>query len=253
MEPINFAYPSSSPSSWKPEEVKVKEPTSSSALSSCPSDCPYQFDIDHLFATKPPEIMRNNPTNPPAVFRAPGANIPAASSPVQSKKQGDVSEPAEDKEKDKPKRPLSAYNIFFKFQRKQILAVMPVRDSGKPRRSHGKMGFADMARAIAGKWKSINPQEKAVYAKLAAEDKRRYKDEMEAWKKFIASQEQRLVGPRASSIVHDMQEWLLVPPVTTANSLSAAASNGEHHHNSTTNHPQAPSHVMLMRNIMLGF
>jgi HMG-box domain len=82
----------------------------------------------------------------------------------------------------KPKRPLTAYNIFFKFQRQQILAVMPVRATGKPRKSHGKMGFADMARAIAGKWKTIQTHEKAIFVELATAEKKRYKQEMEEWK-----------------------------------------------------------------------
>jgi HMG-box domain len=239
MEPMNHSHRSSSPSSWKGEEVKVTVPSSSSALSSCPSN-PYQFDIDEA---TPIEKMLNNPTGAP-VFRAPDAALPAAPSHMQSKKQVDSSypcDPSEDKAKDKPKRPLSAYNIFFKFQRKRILAIMPVRDSGKPRRSHGKMGFADMARAVASQWKAISPQEKAAYAELAAVDKRRYKDELEVWKKFMASEEHRLVGTSACAMVTDMREWLLVPTITTA-----VSSNGEHRHSTTTNHPQVPSHVMLM-------
>jgi hypothetical protein len=151
---------------------------------------------------------------------------------MQSKKQDEASSPSPDK----PKRPLSAYNIFFKFQRKRILAVMPVRASGKPRRSHGKMGFADMARAIAGKWKTITPQEKAVYAELAAVDKRRYIEEMEEWKKTTASEGSN-VDPSVCAIVDGMQE-LLFPPIITF--------GGEYHH-FMTNHPQAPSQLTLMR------
>jgi HMG (high mobility group) box len=59
---------------------------------------------------------------------------------------------------------------------------MPVRAKGKPRRSHGKIGFADMARAIAFKWKQITPHDKAVFQRLAAADKKRYTEEMKEWK-----------------------------------------------------------------------
>jgi HMG (high mobility group) box len=78
--------------------------------------------------------------------------------------------------------PLSAYNIFFKIQRQQLIEVLPVRAKGKPRRSHGKIGFADMARTIAFKWKQITTHDKAVFQRLAAADKRRYTEEMKQWK-----------------------------------------------------------------------
>jgi hypothetical protein len=83
----------------------------------------------------------------------------------------------------KPKRPLSAYNIFFKKERQRILAETPTRPEGKPRRSHGKIGFADLARRIAGNWNSIDEDRKAAFEKLAATDKKRYLGEMEVWKR----------------------------------------------------------------------
>jgi hypothetical protein len=49
------------------------------------------------------------------------------------------------------------------------------------RKSHGKIGFAEMARAISSKWKMITPENKAYYDELAAQDKVRYKSQMAAW------------------------------------------------------------------------
>ena len=86
---------------------------------------------------------------------------------------------------DKPKRSLSAYNYFFQAQRQEILQTMPTRAEGKPRRSHGKIGFADLARLIAGRWKSISREKRAFYEGLAAEDKARYVKEMDEWKKNL--------------------------------------------------------------------
>ena len=73
--------------------------------------------------------------------------------------------------KDRPKRALSAYNIFFQHERQKMLETTPVRASGKPRRSHGKVGFAEMAKRIGAKWKQISAEDKAHYEGLAAKDK----------------------------------------------------------------------------------
>lgn len=82
----------------------------------------------------------------------------------------------------KPKRPLSSYNYFFQDQRRLILIQMPIRPEGKPRRSHGKIGFAALARLIAARWKGIDQATKKPYEKLASLDKARYKQEMAEWK-----------------------------------------------------------------------
>lgn len=69
----------------------------------------------------------------------------------------------------KPKRPLTAYNIFFKDRRKEILE----------RGSSG--GFAALARNIAAMWKSASNETKTYYTHRAADDKERYKREMAEW------------------------------------------------------------------------
>ena len=82
----------------------------------------------------------------------------------------------------KPRRPLSAYNFFFKDSRERLLKLSTVRPEGKPRHSHGKIGFAELARTIASSWKNISEEEKAYYEELAKKDKLQYKRLMAQWK-----------------------------------------------------------------------
>ena len=85
----------------------------------------------------------------------------------------------------KPKRPLSAYNFFFAWERQQILERRQVREEGKPKRSHGKCGFAQMERSVAQKWNKdeIDPEIKRMFEEKAKIEKIRYNQEMDAWKK----------------------------------------------------------------------
>ena len=88
--------------------------------------------------------------------------------------------------REKPKRPLSAYNLFFQEERKHILANRPVRPQGVPlRRGHGKMGFAEMAKTIAAKWNSIDAETKKKFESLALDEKIRYKKKMYEWKQLL--------------------------------------------------------------------
>jgi hypothetical protein len=97
----------------------------------------------------------------------------------------------------KPKRPLSAYNIFFQHEREKIVSNAPdipvtleslKIDPRRPpkkrrhRKSHGKIGFADLTRRIAERWKSIDPESRSVFEACAAGEKQRYKEEIKDWK-----------------------------------------------------------------------
>jgi len=103
------------------------------------------------------------------------------------------------KPKDKPNRPLSAYNLFFKAERAAMLgddAKAHDQDKGQKRihrKTHGKISFDDMARQIGQRWKALPEGEKKLLQDRATEEKNRYKTELEAWKA-----EQAVVKPTKS-------------------------------------------------------
>mmetsp|Transcript_13664 Transcript_13664/g.15709 ORF Transcript_13664/g.15709 Transcript_13664/m.15709 type:complete len:581 (-) Transcript_13664:303-2045(-) len=113
------------------------------------------------------------------------------------------------KPKDKPKRPLSAYNIFFKHTRSRIVEGLPEEGSvgetiqsiedivanstekKKNRKTHGQISFGDLARKIADQWKMIGKDQKALFVHYASLDMKRYRREVAIWK---AKKEQAKMG-----------------------------------------------------------
>ena len=85
---------------------------------------------------------------------------------------------------EKPKRPLSAYNLFFRDERLRLLANPPAHLEGADR----KMGLADMVRTIGSRWKTIDPETKAKYDSLGREEKVRYKKKLAEWKRLMKTQ-----------------------------------------------------------------
>lgn len=138
------------------------------------------------------------------------------------------------KPKDKPKRPLSAYNLFFQEERNSILAALPNDnepiDDGmteeerrrKHRKTHGKIGFADLARSIASKWKGCEENERATFEARAAKEKQRYKLELEAWKKAqegldtTSASEKRSPAVDATSASDKSEAAKLAPKILNA-------------------------------------
>lgn len=102
------------------------------------------------------------------------------------------------KAKDKPKRPLSAYNYFFKTERQRILKYLARKSEGngndesneeeeevvsaeqesKLVTESGKVSFEEMGKLIGRRWKAISPEKLEHYNKLAALDAERYKKEL---------------------------------------------------------------------------
>lgn len=84
---------------------------------------------------------------------------------------------------ERPKRPRTAYNYFFQDERQRLLDTLPVSAThrGRPG-THGKIGFADLAKTISAKWRAISADQMFFYANLANHDKIRYRSEVEVYK-----------------------------------------------------------------------
>lgn len=110
----------------------------------------------------------------------------------------------------KPKRPLSAYNLFFQDERIKLLESLPTHQhpSKKTKKNHGKIGFTGLARTIADKWKVTCDSTKTVYDELAAKEKRRYALDLVEW---LQRQEK------------EQEEHSYAPPVTKTHEESTSA------------------------------
>lgn len=103
---------------------------------------------------------------------------------------------------DMPRRPLSAYNIFFKEQRALIIGASPPNldhlpemmtfDTGSPsnferkkrahRKTHGKISFSNLAKEIGKKWNALPKEGRIKYVAGAAKEKLRYQEELKIYK-----------------------------------------------------------------------
>jgi hypothetical protein len=126
---------------------------------------------------------------------------------------------------ERPKRPLTAYNLFFKHQRDLILRSTPSefdhshdelhstlsipsrerRDKSKAVRPppHRKIGFADLARQIGRSWKELDRRGRAPFVELARQDKTRYLSEVRVWKSRKEAEERDTVA----ELMELAEEW----------------------------------------------
>ena len=116
------------------------------------------------------------------------------------------------KPKDMPRRPLSAYNLFFKAEREKLIgeresnavsagpelgeegkateqdssvlssSVHVVSPETKKKGQKKGIGFANLAKTIASKWKTLDPKSKEPFEKQAAIDKQRYDEAVAKWR-----------------------------------------------------------------------
>jgi HMG-box domain len=103
-----------------------------------------------------------------------------------------------------PRRPLSAYNLFFKERREAMMKAATAAEDQQRTPTFGRrksnksvgIGFANLARTIASEWKTLDPTTKAPYEARAAAEKSRYDKEMLVWR---AKQKQEKAAAAAAA------------------------------------------------------
>jgi hypothetical protein len=119
------------------------------------------------------------------------------------------------KPKGKPKRPLSAYNFFFQYERNRLVsqALQNAKNSISPkeleqalksgrnrphRKTHGKISFKELTSIVSHRWKSLSLQQRAPFEAKANLDTKRYQLALHAWNQAIFKQRAQ-VETRVSS------------------------------------------------------
>ena len=86
---------------------------------------------------------------------------------------------------DDPKRPLTAYNFFFRETRAELLRLTMCdyhpnsREKRVHKRTHGQMPFVTMTKTISTMWKELSSENRKKYQELADMDRRRYYNQKE--------------------------------------------------------------------------
>lgn len=140
-----------------------------------------------------------------------------------------------------PKRPLSAYNLFFQDRRKSIMlgasesAKNLLEESKqahrKPSKKKSGVGFANLARTIGTEWRALDPEKKNPYDSLAANDKERYDREMKVWR----AKEKEEKSTRESDLIATTPSFGCVTALPTYTSILASRKDLGDAHSSRNN------------------
>jgi HMG (high mobility group) box len=89
------------------------------------------------------------------------------------------------KRKGMPKRPLSAYNIYFRTERRRLVTEQQKQQQqqtkGRNRNgtsTKGKISFEELGKRIGKSWQLLNAEEKQPFVRLSSIDVTRYRNEM---------------------------------------------------------------------------
>uniref|UniRef100_A0A7S2YMZ9 HMG box domain-containing protein n=1 Tax=Entomoneis paludosa TaxID=265537 RepID=A0A7S2YMZ9_9STRA len=124
-----------------------------------------------------------------------------------------------------PRRPRNAYNIFFAAERERLmheaqneggvdavstLAAATAEPTSKKKRNQAC--FANMARSMSHRWKTLNATEKQKYFALAQEEQQKYHAAMNACFNATEEEDDKKVAATASAAAATNASSSLVPP-----------------------------------------
>lgn len=133
------------------------------------------------------------PKQSPPQSQRPGKR--SSKSPVKSSTAKKPPRKKGAKENGRPQRPLSAYNIFFKFERSRLLGQPTPRviddnfcentsySTKKENRlnPHHKYTFREMAEIIGARWRNLSDKDRQPFLIQAAAEKRKQQVALKAW------------------------------------------------------------------------
>lgn len=79
----------------------------------------------------------------------------------------------------KPHRPLTAYNLFFRDERVRVVGASDDKTPDSP----GKIGFKEMARIIAHRWKALDKKTHMEYERSAVDERKKYFTALQEWER----------------------------------------------------------------------
>lgn len=137
---------------------------------------------------------------------------------------------------EQPKRPLSAYNLFFRDQRVLIMAerAATANHNADVAAVDGGVGFGNMAKMVASRWNRLDTTDKEPYQQRARLESVSYKRAMTAWrkhqrghlrKKNSSCQKKPIMSPILASMpqgVNSSRDIPSSPPLLTATTASTS-------------------------------
>jgi len=119
---------------------------------------------------------------------------------------------------DAPRRPLCAYNLFFREERARLLAERRQQGYGTSAASPDEDLFATMGKTIAKLWNELSPSKRKKYQEQAAEEKERYNAAKAEYEERTRSSkvEAKHDGKQRLSATRSRDKAALKPPPKTA-------------------------------------